>query len=188
MDKARKAVLGAVGVVAAGALVVTGATAIGAPDPDPGAEISLGEAITQPHGLADGDKVLVMDENYKVPAKIKGVEKKARGLNSGKKKLAKELRLKERKKPRKARVGSTATAGCVPGYGRSEMCLPVVPPGHEGHAKPGVDMSYMYSCFEVNQVFPDGIAVNSKKDGTKKVDPLRLDSDRDGVACDADDI
>lgn len=84
--------------------------------------------------------------------------------------------------------------GCVPGYGRGTACLPAMPPrlaaehaGHQGMR--AIEMARYWTCPEVRDLIPDGIAVNDTPPPTSFPgaapgrDPLRLDSNGDGVAC-----
>ncbi len=67
--------------------------------------------------------------------------------------------------------------GCVKGYGQPGQCLPTQPPvqrGHGGHGSPAVPARW--TCTDVRLLFKDGLQVD-------RADRLRLDSNRDGVAC-----
>lgn len=78
---------------------------------------------------------------------------------------------------------SSLTGGCVLGYGRGKACLPFAPPSQKFGEK------IPWTCEEVRTLFPDGIAVNRASEGTPKagVDPLRLDGNKDFIACDSGD-
>ncbi|GAA4368518.1 hypothetical protein [Agromyces bauzanensis] len=79
--------------------------------------------------------------------------------------------------------------GCRAEYGLAGQCLTVVPPSLAEHAADmrtdGLDpaaMAHSWSCTEVRDLFSGGIAVR-----TPGIDPLGLDADGDGLACDPDD-
>ncbi|MDP9394679.1 MAG: hypothetical protein M3Q27_10725, partial [Actinomycetota bacterium] len=76
--------------------------------------------------------------------------------------------------------------GCAVGYGRGAACLPALPPEHPGHS---AGTPRIWTCSQVRDLLPQGIAVNRPQDGTAPagVDPLGLDSDGDLVACDTGD-
>lgn len=80
---------------------------------------------------------------------------------------------------------STQLGGCLSAYGDAGQCLPVVPPSAADHIREMVDagldpksMSHPWTCSELRQYFPQGIAI--RKQG---VDPQRLDPDRNGIGC-----
>lgn len=69
--------------------------------------------------------------------------------------------------------------GCLVTYGDGGECLPAVP---QSAAEMGMTRQQMpWQCEEVNLTFPDGLPVATGGD------TLGLDSDGDGVACDAGD-
>jgi hypothetical protein len=77
------------------------------------------------------------------------------------------------------KLSNPGQAGCIPQYGTPGQCLPLVPPSleeHVGHADPR-QLSLLWTCAEVRTLFPDGVAL------AKKADPLKLDGDKDGIAC-----
>lgn len=85
--------------------------------------------------------------------------------------------------------GGNGVGGCLREYGENGQCVPVVPPSMAGHLRDMADagispstMEHRWSCSELRKYFPDGAAVRRKG-----VDPQRLDTDRDGRACDAGD-
>lgn len=67
---------------------------------------------------------------------------------------------------------TAARGGCALDYGDPGQCLPVQPPS----ASPQAAAPGAWTCAEVRQLFPDGLAVH----GT---DPLHLDGDGNGIAC-----
>lgn len=71
------------------------------------------------------------------------------------------------------------SAGCLLDYGQGVVCLPAVPPDA---ADMGMDeVSMPWTCTGVRVLLPNGIKVNGK-------DVLRLDSNKDGVACGPGDL
>ena len=101
------------------------------------------------------------------------------GVNSGRTKPAKDLRGEKKVVgPKKILEESTARGGCTEGYGAGSLCLPVVPPSATKHA--GHGMQVRWTCSEARLTLPQGIAVTGS-------DQLKLDSNRDGVACGAGD-
>lgn len=75
--------------------------------------------------------------------------------------------------------------GCLPQYGNDGQCLPSVPPSQSQHFQDmraaGLDpgaMPHNWGCSEVREYFPNGIAVRQVN-----VDPQKLDSNLDGMAC-----
>ena len=84
-----------------------------------------------------------------------------------------------------SRGSQPALGGCLREYGKSGQCVPVIPPSMAAHAlqmtESGLDpltMDHPWSCTEMRQTFPDGLAV--RQDG---VDPQGLDTNDDGTAC-----
>ncbi|GLI25901.1 hypothetical protein ARHIZOSPH14_01430 [Agromyces rhizosphaerae] len=91
--------------------------------------------------------------------------------------------------PEDTTAGDTGYGGCLVEYGENGQCLPTIPPSLTGHVsemlEAGLDPSDMYhpwTCTEVREYFPDGIAVR------QGVDPQGLDPDGDGTACTARDL
>lgn len=75
-------------------------------------------------------------------------------------------------------IGHGNGAGCVKGYGDPGQCVPVVSPSaQEMGDMPG--MNHSWTCAELRTLFPEGVRV--------KNDSLGLDSNSNGVACDAAD-
>ena len=79
--------------------------------------------------------------------------------------------------------------GCLQEYGAAGQCLPTVPPSLSTHLQQmkdaGLDpasMAHPWSCAEVRQYFPEGLAVR-----VAGADPQRLDLNADGTACGAAD-
>jgi hypothetical protein len=75
--------------------------------------------------------------------------------------------------------------GCLPQYGDDGQCLPAVPPSQSQHFQDmkaaGLDpgsMAHNWSCPEVREYFPKGLTVRQAK-----VDPQKLDTNDDGLAC-----
>ncbi|MCU0300041.1 MAG: hypothetical protein MUF35_00365 [Candidatus Nanopelagicales bacterium] len=121
---------------------------------------------------------------------VAGVNPEARGVNTGDREQATGIRMRVEDPGRvpEALIGSGPTGGCVLGYGRGDACLPTVPPGeraHAGHHGEPADLASRWTCSDVRLLYPRGIAVNDADDGLgpEGVDPLGLDSNRDGVAC-----
>jgi len=82
-------------------------------------------------------------------------------------------------------LGSGVFGGCTVEYGTNGQCLPVYPPSIAGHIQDMVDagldpstMPHNWTCDEVRQYFPSGIAVRQPG-----VDPQALDDDGDAMAC-----
>lgn len=80
---------------------------------------------------------------------------------------------------------SQSLGGCLPQYGSAGQCLPVVPPSLSQHLKEmkdaGLDPSSMphtWTCTEVRAYFKNGLAVRQAH-----IDPQRLDTNHDGLAC-----
>jgi hypothetical protein len=69
-------------------------------------------------------------------------------------------------------AGNGQGNGCVVGYGKVGQCLPLQSPAQV--AMP--DMDHPWTCPEVRELFPRGLAVAGK-------DTLGLDPDGDKVAC-----
>ena len=88
--------------------------------------------------------------------------------------------------PEQVLVGESETlGGCKQEYGLAGQCLPVIPPSESAHVQQMIDagldpatMTHRWTCAELTQYFPSGIAVRSAG-----VDPDELDHDDDGVAC-----
>lgn len=83
------------------------------------------------------------------------------------------------------RSTETSLGGCLPQYGDDGQCLPAVPPSQSQHLQDmkqaGLDpgsMTHDWSCAEVLEYFPNGIAVRQVG-----VDPQELDPNDDGMAC-----
>jgi hypothetical protein len=81
--------------------------------------------------------------------------------------------------------GQLSLGGCLPEYGAAGQCLPAVPPSMSAHLQDmkaaGLDpasMKHSWSCDEVNRYFHSGLPLR-----TSAVDPQRLDTNNDGVAC-----
>lgn len=81
--------------------------------------------------------------------------------------------------------GADNAAGCLKEYGDNGQCVPAVPPSLAQHLQEMKDaganpsaMPHPWSCTELRQYFPDGVAV--RQAGT---DPQKLDSNGDGKAC-----
>ncbi len=82
----------------------------------------------------------------------------------------------------------SALGGCSDAYGADGQCLPTIPPSQAAHAaemvEAGLDplsMAHPWTCPEVREYFPKGIAVR-----VPGVDPDGLDADEDGMACEPD--
>ncbi len=77
-----------------------------------------------------------------------------------------------------------ASTGCHVDYGTGDECLPARPPsaGVTDLGAAGATTSSGWTCTALRSTFPDGIALR-----TPAYDPLGLDHDDDGVACDAGD-
>ena len=110
--------------------------------------------------------------------KVADVDPEAKGVNEGTKKQAAGIKMKPITRVDAEKVAGRygESAGCVPGYGRAKQCLPPVSPA--AVAMKMTAEEHPWDCDEVRKLFRSGIAVNKKG-----VDPLRLDYNRDGVAC-----
>lgn len=80
---------------------------------------------------------------------------------------------------------SGSLGGCLAEYGAPGQCLPAVPPSMSRHFKEmkdaGLDpgsMTHSWTCTEVRTYFETGLPLRQAH-----VDPQRLDSNQDGVAC-----
>lgn len=125
---------------------------------------------------------------------LAGVNPEARNVNTGQKKQAVGVKMRVERPGRipESRIGSGVTGGCVLGYGKGRQCLPTVPPGeraHAAHVGAVADLTSRWTCSTVWLLFPKGLAVNSRSNGVgdEGVDPLGLDSNKDGVACGSGD-
>ena len=65
--------------------------------------------------------------------------------------------------------------GCIVGYGDGGQCLPAVPPSAAAMGHTRLEMPWR--CQEVRLYFAHGVKL------TGKTDVLKLDSNKDGVAC-----
>lgn len=100
-------------------------------------------------------------------------------VNTGKAPLAKDVRGTARKVlPSEVLDEESRRGGCVKGYGQPGQCLPKQPPAqraeHAGHGAPAALRKW--TCTDVRLLFKDGLQVD-------RADRLRLDSNKDGVAC-----
>ncbi|SDK98103.1 hypothetical protein [Arthrobacter sp. ok362] len=84
---------------------------------------------------------------------------------------------------------SLSLGGCLPQYGSDGQCLPAIPPSMSRHLKEmkdaGLDpgsMPHSWTCTEVRTYFKSGLSVRKAH-----VDPQKLDTNHDGVACGAAD-
>lgn len=109
-----------------------------------------------------------------------GLNDDAKGVNDGSKRLQRTGKPAAPVKPADVLRPFSNRGGCLPDYGTGGQCLPVVPPSHAGH--PNHDMSQAWTCAELRLGFADGIVLVKRGK-----DPLRLDSDGNGVACSPDD-
>jgi len=69
-------------------------------------------------------------------------------------------------------AGNGQGNGCVKDYGKPGQCLPLQSPMQQQMP----DMDHPWTCAEVQELFPEGIAVRGK-------DTLGLDTNKDRVAC-----
>lgn len=78
-------------------------------------------------------------------------------------------------RPKKEADGATVNiSGCIVGYGDAGQCLPAVP---GSAAEMGMSRIQMpWQCPEVVLTFPNGVKVTGK-------DVLKLDANKDGIAC-----
>lgn len=114
---------------------------------------------------------------------IAGVAPEAAGVNERGHKQAEGIKMVPDKDQglKAGDVSDSALAGgCVPGYGKDGKCLPPIPPRlaaeHAGHrGMTGPEMAKFYTCEDVRALIPDGL--------TTEIDPLGLDSNKDGIAC-----
>ncbi|MDQ0118034.1 hypothetical protein J2T22_001211 [Pseudarthrobacter defluvii] len=100
-------------------------------------------------------------------------------MNDGKRGQASGVKMRKAPPVDANKLKGTGNGGCVVGYGNPGQCLPVVPPSHAAHADHGMDMAW--TCGELRTIFVNGIKVQPGKDS------LKLDSNKDGVACGAGD-
>ena len=144
-------------------------------------QMSLAEALKQPRGPAAGDKVMRLHADAGPAA---GVHADAAGVNAGTKRQAPNIPQKKTTRAEglaaaaKVFTSSAATAGCALGYGTHGACLPSVSPGSAAMG----GMAMAWTCPEVRQIFPQGIALT-----TAGVDPQHLDANHNGTACDKGD-
>lgn len=115
--------------------------------------------------------------------KVADVDPEAAGVNEGDKEQASGVKMKSIPKidNKKVMGESGEFGGCTEGYGRGKQCLPPVSPA--AVAMKMTAEEHPWDCGEVAKLFPKGIAVNKKG----AADPLRLDYNRDGIACGAGD-
>lgn len=115
----------------------------------------------------------VVSEPVAKPHAVVGPE--AQAVNDGKRGQATGVTMRKAPPVDTKKVKGTGNGGCVIGYGKPGQCLPVVPPSHAAHAAHGMEM--VWTCAEIRTIFVEGIPVNRGKDS------LKLDSNKDGVAC-----
>ena len=75
------------------------------------------------------------------------------------------------------KTNSSKRGGCIPFYSLGGQCLPTVPPSQAEHVAAG-HMKPKWECSEVRTLFAQGITLERGS-----ADPLRLDTNKDGVAC-----
>lgn len=75
------------------------------------------------------------------------------------------------------KTSSSKRGGCVPFYSLGGQCLPTVPPSQAEHVAAG-HMKPKWECPEVRTMFAQGIELQRGS-----ADPLKLDTNKDGVAC-----
>jgi hypothetical protein len=92
---------------------------------------------------------------------------------SGNVRMARGIKMHPPQKGLTSLAGNGQGNGCVKDYGKPGQCLPLESPAQQ--AMP--DMDHPWTCAEVVQLFPKGLAVKKGKD------TLKLDSNGDGVAC-----
>ncbi len=80
------------------------------------------------------------------------------------------------------RSPTAVNGGCRLEYGTPGQCLPRIPPSQAAHAAHGMTPSDRWTCAEVRTLFPAGVTLRSAG-----IDPLGLDTDRDGTACGSGD-
>lgn len=122
--------------------------------PPSGSEGVVSKPVTEPHAI---------------------VGPEAQAVNNGQRGQARGVKMRKAPKVDVEKLKGTGNGGCVVGYGNPGQCLPVVPPSHAAHAGHGMDMAW--TCEEVRTIFVKGITVQRGKDS------LKLDSNKDGVAC-----
>lgn len=103
------------------------------------------------------------------------VEPEAQAVNDGQHSQASGVKMRKAPPVDAGKLKGTGNGGCVAGYGDPGQCLPVVPPSHAAHAAHGMDMPW--TCEEMRTIFVTGISVERGKDS------LKLDGNKDGVAC-----
>jgi hypothetical protein len=156
MTTRRRTAAGAMaGVVALLALWATADTStLATAAPPSGSEGVVSEPVAKPHAV---------------------VGPEAQAVNDGKRGQATGVAMRKAPPVDAKKVKGTGNGGCVLGYGKPGQCLPVVPPSHAVHAAHG--MEAVWTCGEIRTIFVDGIPVKQGKDS------LKLDSNKDGVAC-----
>jgi len=92
---------------------------------------------------------------------------------SGKVRMADKVKMHAPQKGLTSLAGNGQGNGCVKDYGKPGQCLPLESPAQQEMP----DMDHPWTCADVVQLFPQGIAVKKGKD------TLGLDSNADGVAC-----
>lgn len=122
-------------------------------------QTSLEEAATSQRGAGAGQAAPLIESG----------EKKPQGPPVS------EARGKTRRSNAAPAKRATGQPGCVVGYGTGGECLPVTPPSHAAHTDHSMEMAW--TCAEVRTLFKDGVSVSKGKD------KLKLDSNKDGVAC-----
>jgi hypothetical protein len=100
------------------------------------------------------------------------VEPEAQAVNAGHQGQATGVKMREAPEVDAKKLKAGGNGGCVTGYGDPGQCLPVVPPSHAAHGMVGT-----WTCRETRTIFVKGIKVDPGKD------TLKLDSNKDGVAC-----
>lgn len=135
---------------------------------------TLAQVIDEPHGRANGDPI-----HAAVTEVHKGVDPGAAGVGEGTKKQAAAVQLTadlHPAQPSQVHTKGDYSAGCTVGYGHGRACLPTTPPSAGAMNMSVTQMPW--TCSELRTLLPNGIAVD-----VKNVDPARLDSNHDGVAC-----
>jgi hypothetical protein len=152
----RRAVAGAMaGVVALlSAWAITTGGALATAAPPSGKDGVVSEPVAKPHAM---------------------VEPEGQAVNDGQQSQASGVKMRKAPPVDAGKIKGTGNGGCAVGYGDPGQCLPLVPPSHAAHAAHGMDMPW--TCEEMRTIFVKGISVERGKDS------LKLDSNKDGVAC-----
>ena len=144
--------------------------AAGAPGPK-----TLSQVMAERHGHAAGDSLYAGRGRERV-------DPEADGVNDGRKRQASGVVLGPHAAvtPEQLLSDGDRSGACTIGYGKGLQCLPTTPPSA---GLMGMTVAEMpWTCKELRTVLAAGVVLNQRG-----VDPAHLDSNKDGVACDAGD-